>query len=199
EFGKPTGNRVLIAANRLRCGATGQINLAVVQAVVPQLAAQCNPERPRNEIHRAPRRCIQDCQRYSHERPFNLSFAFLHGISFGEMNWRQSQSARSSTASSGHEHGSSLRCPSNSCSISLTASCWKAWRVITARPSSRHQGPRAQAADLDRHATAANRRMPFATAPHLDVEDVSRTYDSARVRPLDLIDVFRGVRGQISL
>src|SRR5262249_3208076 len=30
-------------------------------------------------IHGAPRRRIQDCQRYSHERPLNLSFA-LHAV-----------------------------------------------------------------------------------------------------------------------
>jgi hypothetical protein len=61
QFGVSAGNRVLIAANLLRRVPAGQPNLAVVQAVVPQLAAQCKPERPRNEVHGAPCRCVQDC------------------------------------------------------------------------------------------------------------------------------------------
>src|SRR5262245_9247959 len=71
------GNRVLVDAEHLRRVAAGQPNLAVIQSVVPQMAAQGNPERLRNEFPSAPSRRIQDCQGHGDKRPKALSFA-LH-------------------------------------------------------------------------------------------------------------------------
>jgi hypothetical protein len=60
KLDKSAGNCVLVGADLL-CVAAGEENLAIVQTAVPQFATQFNPERPRNEVHGAPCRCVQDC------------------------------------------------------------------------------------------------------------------------------------------
>jgi hypothetical protein len=51
----PTANRVLVNVELLRGHPARQINLAVVQAALPQFAAQFDPQQPRNGAHDAPR------------------------------------------------------------------------------------------------------------------------------------------------
>src|SRR5262249_45826156 len=80
KFGIRADNRILVGADSLCCVTVGQENLAIVPALVRQLAAQFDPQHPRHMTRDAPCWRIHDSQRQHYKRAIALSFTLAHNL-----------------------------------------------------------------------------------------------------------------------
>jgi hypothetical protein len=77
-FGVPPGNRVLVEAKPFGGVAAGSEQLAIVEAVIAQSAAQLNPKQSAFGGHGDPGLASNDCNGQCHEGPIALSPALAH-------------------------------------------------------------------------------------------------------------------------